>query len=118
MTDSTEKIEAGIATVECERVRWLLGKKMLITTEGNVFGSVINEKRYTVVLNNAAHDELERNLVLSHLKTGPKSVMELSELSGIPKGTVVNHIIALRKWRRIEDAGNRGQSPLYKLTIS
>jgi DNA-binding transcriptional ArsR family regulator len=113
--DESEKIDAAIAAVEGERVMWLLGKKRRLTSDGNVFGNVLNENRYNVILNNIANEEYERSLILRVLEKGPKSVHELSSATGLPKAAVVGHIIALRKWRRIEDAGMKGQSPLYRI---
>lgn len=108
------RVDAGIRTLEGERIRWLLGNRIKITKEGNVFGTTVNEARYDVILHKSAVEELDRNLILEELKGGPKTAKEIAKATDIPTRDVVRYLIALRKWRKIEDAGIKGKSPLYK----
>jgi len=110
------KIRAALRTVEGERVRWLLGKKGQLTTAGNVFGEVITEPRYDFIVQKAAAVELERNLLLQEMEDGPRTVHELHDATGIAKPDIVRHMIALKKWRLVEQAGMKGQSPQYMAT--
>lgn len=107
------KIRAALRTVEGERIRWLLGKKGQLTTTGNVFGEVITGPRYDFIVQKAATVELERNLLLVEMEDGPRTVHELHDATGIAKPEIVKHIIALRKWRLVEQVGMKGQSPQY-----
>jgi predicted HTH transcriptional regulator len=111
--DRKAKIEAARRTVEGERVRWLLGKKGQLTTSGNVFGEAITDARYSFIVQKAAAVELERNSLLLQMEQGPKTVHELHDATGISKPEIVKHIIALKKWRIIEQVGMNGQSPQY-----
>ncbi len=114
MVHRQAKIRAALRTVDGEKVRWLLGKKGSLTTSGNVFGEVISEPRYDVVVQKAAAVELERNLLLQEMEEGPRTVHELHDATGLAKSEIVKHIIALKKWRLVEQAGMKGQSPQYK----
>jgi len=107
------RVRAALRTLEGERVRWLLGKKGSLTTAGNVFGEVITEPRYDFIVQKAAAVELERNLLLQEMEEGPKTVHELHELTGIAKPEIVRHVIALKRWRLVEQVGIKGQSPQY-----
>jgi len=107
------RIEAARRTVEGERVRWLLGKKGTLTTTGNVFGETITDARYDFIVQKAASVELERNSLLMQMEQSPRTVHELHDSTGIAKPEIVRHIIALKKWRLIEQAGMKGQSPQY-----
>jgi len=113
MTLREAKIRASLRTVEGERIRWLLGKKGAMITTGNVFGEVISEPRYDNVVQKAAGVELERNLLLQEMEEGPRTVHELHDATGIDKPEIVKHIIALKKWRLVEQVGMKGQSPQY-----
>lgn len=113
MVHREAKIRAALRTVDGERVRWLLGKKGALTTTGNVFGEVVSEQRYDVVVQKAASVELERNLLLQEMESVPKTIHELHEASGIPKTEIVKHIIALKRWRQVEQVGMKGQSPQF-----
>jgi hypothetical protein len=107
------RIRAALRTVDGERVRWLLGKKGAIITTGNVFGEVVTEPRYDVIVHKAASIELERNLLLQEMEEGPRTVHDLHDATGIPKQEIVKHIIALKKWRLVDQVGMKGQSPQY-----
>ena len=107
------KIRAALRTVEGERIRWLLGKKGQMTTAGNVFGEVVTEGRYDFLVQKAASVELERNLLLAEMEDGPKTVHELHDATGIVKTEIVKHILAMKRWRLIEQVGMKGQSPQY-----
>ena len=114
MTHREARIRAALRTVDGERVRWLLGKKGALITTGNVFGEVVTEPRYDVIVRKAASIDLERNLLLQEMEEGPRTVHDLHEATGIAKPEIVKHIIALKKWRLVEQVGMKGQSPQYK----
>src|SRR4030066_182085 len=107
------RIRAALRTLEGERVRWLLGKKGTLTTSGNVFGEAITGPRYDFIVQKAAGVELERNLLLQEMEEGPRTVHELHDATGMPKPEIVKHIIALKRWRLVEQVGMKGQSPQY-----
>jgi len=107
------RIRAALRTLEGERVRWLLGKKGALTTSGNVFGEAITEPRYDFIVQKAAAVELERNLLLQEMEEGPRTVHELHDATGLAKPEVVRHVIALKRWRLVEQVGMKGQSPQY-----
>ena len=114
MTSRNSRIQAALRTLEGERIRWLLGKKEKLTTGENVFGETITEPRYDFILQKAAAVELERNMLLLHMEQQSKTVHELHDATGIPKPEIVQHIIALKRWRMVEQVGTTGQSPQYK----
>ena len=114
MTPRDARIQAALRTLEGERIRWLLGKKEKMTTGENVFGETITEARYDFILQKAAAVELERNMLLLQMERQPKTVHELHDATGISKPEIVQHIIALKRWRMIEQVGTTGQSPQYK----
>ena len=107
------KIRAALRTVEGERIRWLLGKKGQMTTSGNVFGELITGPRYDFIVQKAASVELERNLLLAEMEDGPRTVHELHDATHIQKTEIVRHIIAMKRWRLVEQVGMKGQSPQY-----
>ena len=107
------RIRAALRTVDGERVRWLLGKKGVLTTTGNVFGEVVTEPRYDFIVQKTAAVELERNLLLQEMEDVSRTVHELHDATGIPKTEIVKHIIALKRWRLVEQVGMKGQSPQY-----
>jgi len=104
--------------MEGERIRWLMGKRPILTTKGNVFNEIVTETRFDIVLYNAAIVEMDRNMILQELEAGPKTVHQLNELTGIPKHDIVKHLIAMKKWGKVDYAGREGKSPLYRSNLS
>jgi len=113
MTQRDARIRAALRTLEGERIRWLLGKKGSLTTGKNVFGETITDARYSFVLQKAAAIELERNMLLLQMEEASRTVHELHDATGIAKPEIVQHIIALKRWRMVEQVGTKGQSPQY-----
>jgi hypothetical protein len=97
-----------------ERVRWLLGKKLTITQEGNVFGKQIAENRYDLILSNAAQAELFRKLILDEITDKPKSAVDIAKVLDMKPAEVLNHLIAMRKWRMVEEAGEKDGYLLFR----
>jgi len=106
------KLKAAEMTLGSERIRWLLGKQEVLTEQKNVFGETLAKNRYQYILSKAAETEYVRNMVLSNL-TEERSVHDLHGLTGIPRTEIVECIIALLRWRKIERVGMKDKSPLY-----
>ncbi len=98
-----------------ERVRWLLGKKLTITREENVFGKQIAEGRYNLILHNAAQAELYRKLIADEIRDSPRSTLEIAKALDMEPSEVLRHLIAMRKWRLVEEAGKRDGYVLFRM---
>jgi len=113
LASTKKKLEAAEMTLNGERIRWLIGKQESLTEKENVFGEKLAKSRYQFILSKAAETEYIRNLILSNLGE-ERSVHDLHKLTGLSKEQIVECIIALLRWRRIEQVGMDGRSPLYR----
>jgi hypothetical protein len=116
MKKLSERMDAAMNVMEGERVRWLLGKKLPLTQEENVFGKQIAENRYDLILMNAASAEFTRDLILKEVLEESKSCPQVAETLDMDPGDVLKHFIALRRWRMVEDAGEKDGYLLFKAT--
>jgi len=112
----SERMDAAMNVMDGERVRWLLGKRIPLTQGENVFGRQMAENRYDLILMNAASAEFTRNLILEEVSEDPKSCVDVAEALDMDASEVLKHFIALRKWRLVEDAGERGGYLLFIAT--
>jgi biotin operon repressor len=112
----SERMEAAQTVMDGERVRWLLGKKIPLTQGENVFGKQMAENRYDLILMNAASAEFTRTLILEEVLDKPRSCVEVAEALDMDPADVLKHFIALRKWRYVEDAGEKKGYILFKAT--
>jgi DNA-binding transcriptional ArsR family regulator len=114
MKKLSDRMDAAMEVMDDERVRWLLGKKLTITREENVFGKQIAEARYDLILYNAAQAELFRKLIADEIRDTPRSTVEIAEALDMEPGEVLRHLIAMRKWRLVEEAGNKDGYVLFR----
>jgi biotin operon repressor len=112
----SDRMDAAMAVMDGERVRWLLGKKLPLTQGENVFGKQIAENRYDLILANAASTEFTRTLILEEVKDKPRSCVDVAEALEMDPADVLRHFIALRRWRFVEDAGEKKGYLLFKAT--
>ena len=112
MASMKSRLEAAEMTLDGERVRWLVGKQEMLTEKQNVFGKQLQKARYQFIVSKAASTELARNMLLANLDK-PRTVHELHDLTGMPKREIVENMIALLKWRKIDMVGHKGRSPTY-----
>ena len=114
MKKLSERMDAAMEVMDDERVRWLLGKKLTITQESNVFGKRIAEARYDLNLHKAAQAELYRKLIADEIRDTPKSTVEIAQTLEMDPANVLRHLIAMRKWRMVEEAGERDGYVLFR----
>jgi len=98
-----------------ERVRWLLGKKITITREENVFGKQITEARYDLILYNAAQAELYRKLIADEIRDRPRSTVEIAEALDMEPSEVLSHLSDMRRWRLVEEDGTKDGYLLFRM---
>ncbi len=114
MKKLSDRMDAAMEVMDDERVRWLLGKKLTITREENVFGKQIAEARYDLILHNAAQAELYRKLIADEIRDTPRSTVEIAEALDMEPAEVLRHLIAMRKWRLVEEDGIKDGYVLFR----
>jgi len=108
-SDIMKRLRAAEEAFSNERLRWVIGRRRIILETGEV-----DEKRLDETISKIAEDEIKRHLIILELKSsGPLTISEISERTGLPVSEVLNHIIAL-KWRRAVDVvGEKGDEYLF-----
>ncbi len=114
MKKLTDTKDPPMEVMDDERIRWLLGKKLTITREENVFGKQIAEARYDLILHNAAQAELYRKLIADEIRDTPRSTVDIAEALDMEPSEVLHHLIAMRKWRLVEEAGKKDGYVLFR----
>ena len=64
------ELEAAEMTVNSETVRWLVGKEVSITSEGDVYGRKWDVESYESILDEALEREYHNNLIWLAIKNG------------------------------------------------
>jgi hypothetical protein len=79
------------------RIRTLVSRERIITTEGNVYNEIISKEEYEEILNNNLYNEFIRYKIIQKIQSKSKSVPEISKEIQIKPNEVLNHIITLRQ---------------------
>ncbi|MFQ5761467.1 MAG: hypothetical protein ACE5PO_00395 [Candidatus Bathyarchaeia archaeon] len=102
-----KKLDALIEAFNTGRLKWLIG---LSAAEVKVHSE--KHGKFTDI---AMKDELERRIILGELKkTGPLTISQLTQATGIDSKRLLDHVIALRKLGSIKEAGEQEDEYLYQ----
>lgn len=106
-------LEAGKATVQSERIRWLLGKEFDLLQEGTVFGEKLSPSEIDLLLDTALRDEYLKNLLTLILKEKPLSCKEIASLAGLSPMAISSCLIDLEESGAVSLRGFEGKTPKY-----
>ena len=79
------------------RIRTLVSRERIITTEGNVYNEIISKEEFEEYLDDSLHNEFIRHKIIQKIKTTSKSVPEISKEIQVKPNEVLNHIVTLRQ---------------------
>ncbi|MFX1419898.1 MAG: hydrogenase iron-sulfur subunit [Promethearchaeota archaeon] len=79
------------------RLRTLVSRERLITTEGNVYNEIIPKDEFEEILDDSLNNEFIRHKILQIIKKVGKSVPEISKELQVKSNEVLNHIVTLRQ---------------------
>ena len=107
------KLEAAEMTVNSETIRWLVGKEVKITTNGDVYGRKWDSEKYESVLNKELEREYHKNLIYLAIKDGCKSVREVSDKIELELLRTSYLLADLEKTNRVEFSGMENSKPVF-----
>jgi hypothetical protein len=105
-----ENVDAMAAAFSEERLRWLIGKGDLLVQKGD-----LSEENLHYLIGKAVREEYVRHLILDAIGNGLRTVTDISSALNIDGSLVLENLLALMKWNKIEVAEQRGQEYLYVL---
>jgi F420-non-reducing hydrogenase iron-sulfur subunit len=79
-----------------QRLRALVARQRIITTEGNVYEELVDNEKFEALLNDAIEKEFIRYKIIEKIKGKGKSVPEIAKEVGIEPHLVLRHIVKLR----------------------
>jgi hypothetical protein len=107
------ELEAVEAALSSQRLRWLMGMELSLTSEGNVYGESLPEQRYKKLLQQATEQEYQSALVAEAIRREPLSVREIAFLTGLPVYTISLRLGELERQHRAEVQSYRGTTPMF-----
>ena len=107
------ELDAAEMTVENETLRWLVGKELVLTSKGDIYGRKWEESRFEEILAAVLEDEYYKNIIELTLKEGISSVRGISERTGIEMLRISQLLSELEKTNRIVFKGHEDRVPVF-----
>ena len=107
------ELEAAEMTLKDETLRWMVGKEVKITTDGDVYGRTWDQQRYEMVMDAVLEREYHKNLILAAIKTGATSVREINEKIGLNLKRVSYLLADLEKLNKVEFKRMEDKKPVF-----
>jgi F420-non-reducing hydrogenase iron-sulfur subunit len=108
----TVRIAALRRTANSQAVRWLLSKELELVRKGNVFDEKLDASAYDKLVKDTLRTEYQKGLVLETLSE-PRSVVEVSALTGLEARRVFELIVELERETRARFDRIEHERPLY-----
>ena len=111
--ETKAKLEVMRDVLEGFRSRWLLGKKLELTTYQNTFGEKVETGKMHSTIGDALRKEYVRAWLMRVLGKGPATVDEMAKATGFPSDLVLRHLMRLRQRGQVAFCGERHHAPVY-----
>ena len=106
---------AAEMTLGGEALRWLVGKEVKLTTEGDVYGRKWETERYESVIDAILEREYHKNLIYQAVKEGCTSVRDIRKMIGLELNKVSYLLADLEKTNMIEFTGMEDRKPVFSV---
>jgi hypothetical protein len=106
-------LEAAEMTVNNPAIRWLVGKEVKITANGDVYGRKWDQEQYETILFKELEREYQKSLIFLAIKKGCKSVRDISREIGLDLLRTSYLLADLEKANQVEFAGMEDSKPVF-----
>jgi hypothetical protein len=109
------ELEAAQMTLSGETIRWLVGKELKITTDGDVYGRKWDKESFESILDSTLEREYQMHLIHQVIKDGCKSVRDISARTGLEL-TRISYLMAdMEKRNMVEFTGMQDSKPVFEV---
>jgi hypothetical protein len=107
------ELDAAEMTLDGEIVRWMVGKEVKITSEGDVYGRKWDEEHFESVLDTVMEREYHKNRIYLAIKEGCTSVEDIYDKIGLDL-KMISHLLAdLEKTGKVKFRGMKDRIPVF-----
>jgi F420-non-reducing hydrogenase iron-sulfur subunit len=109
------KLRACLKALGGRKLRWVVGKVVEFTEDGNLYGERFTEHEIGRLFDEIAMDEYRLREVLERLESGPHSVKDLASVMGVAPKVILRQMADLRKMGLADIEEIEGDTPLWAL---
>jgi hypothetical protein len=107
------ELAAAEMTLAGETLRWMVGKEVKITTDGDVYGRKWDAATFESVLDTVLEREYQKNLIYQAVKDGRTSVRDINEKIGLDLKRISYLLADLEKTNKVEFTGMKDSKPVF-----
>ncbi len=107
------ELEAARMTCQNEMLRWMVGKQVKITTDGDVYGRQWDMAKYEAILDSVLEREFHKNLIYLSIQAGFTSVRAIHEKIGLELVLISRLIAEMEKTNKVEFKGMDNKIPVF-----
>ena len=107
------ELEAAQMTFQDEMLRWMVGKQVKITTDGDVYGRKWDLAKYELILDSVLEREYQKNLIYLAIQAGFTSVRAINEKIGLELALISRLIADMEKTNKVEFKGMDNKIPVF-----
>jgi len=107
------ELAAAEKTLAGETLRWMVGKEIKITADGDVYGRQWDVDSYETILDSVLEREYEKNLIYQAVKEGHTSVRDISKKIGLELERISYLLADLEKTNMVEFTGMKDSIPVF-----
>ena len=109
----TFELDAAEMTLAGETLRWMVGKELKITTDGDVYGRKWDKDSFESILDSTLEREFQMNFICQAIKDGCKSVRDISGKTGLDLMRVSYLLADMEKRSVVEFTGMEDSKPVF-----
>jgi len=100
-------------TLDGETVRWIAGKQVKLTRDGDVYGRKWEPERIEPIIDAVLEQEYYKNLIRQAIKQGHTSVRDISKRIGVDLRKVSNVLTDMEKTGMVEFKEMVDKKPVF-----
>ena len=109
----TMELEAAQMTLQDEMLRWMVGKEVKITKDGDVYGRNWDVEKYESILDSVLEREYNKNLIYLAIKDGFTSVRDINKKIGLDLLLISRLIAEMEKTNKVEFKSMENKKPVF-----
>ncbi len=107
------QLTAAEMTMDGETMRWLVGKELKITTQGDVYDRKWEIEKYEAVLFDMLEREYQKNLIYLAIQQGSTNVRAISSITGIEILRISYLLADMERISMVEFTGMEDSKPVF-----
>jgi coenzyme F420-reducing hydrogenase delta subunit len=113
-----ERLRAVQASLEGEKIRWIVGKGPELMEKENVYHEILPREKLELIIQNTIRDELIKNRIISLLESKSLSAAEINDQLGLKLNETLSYLVSLVGEGKIGfDPTEEGKIPKYTRNI-